>query len=150
MDVYRCQAVDLRDAQAALQVVFDERMEEKARVRKADVDWFMTHGDNRLYIAEDGGTFVGIVVAHTHVSPDGQRKRLLIADAYVLERHRGRGVGTALFAEAAQDAAASGYGEMLVIGNLCNLPAVRAIERAGGVRDASRRDAVFAWQFAGR
>ncbi|MBI1383806.1 MAG: GNAT family N-acetyltransferase [Rhizobiales bacterium] len=92
--------------------------------------------DGRFIVAEVRGEVVGSC-AFAVVDPgdayltDYDRHYGFIAEVTVRESHRGRGIGSALIAEAERWLAAQGVSQLQIIALVGNRPAIRLYERLG-------------------
>lgn len=104
--------------------------EERERVVAAGLGLArLPRGDGSFYlVAWEGGAPVG----HAHLALGDPPE---VQDVEVLERHRGRGIATALLAEAEREARARGY-DRLTVTVSTGKPEVEALYRRLGYEDA--------------
>ena len=106
------------------------RDDERDRVIEAGLGLSrLPRDDGSFYlVAWDGEEPLG----HAHLALTGPPE---VQDVEVLERHRGRGIGTALVEAAAREAAARGF-DRLTITVSTGKPQVQALYERAGFRDA--------------
>ena len=88
----------------------------------------------RLFVASEGGRLVGYALYFYSYSSFEARPTLYLEDLYVLESHRKRGVGFALFRRCVDEAMTRGCGRMEWAVLTWNEKALRFYEKLGARR----------------
>jgi aminoglycoside 3-N-acetyltransferase I len=107
------------------------------------VEELLADGRTFFLVAENDREPVGFVLAYELLRRHGDPSQLFVYEVDVEERHRRRGVATALLRELARLAAAAGIPEGFVLTDRGNEPAMALYAAAGGVRP---EDCVL-WEF---
>lgn len=106
---------------------------------------FLADDHHHLLIASIDGEPAGFVSAVELLHPDKPRPEMFLYELGVEERHRQRGVATALLASLVAVCRTRGCGEMFVLTDQANEAALATYLRAGAVREAD--SAMLHWQF---
>jgi ribosomal protein S18 acetylase RimI-like enzyme len=113
----------------------------------AAVRAFLANPQNTLLIAYVEEKPAGFISGHELQRLDSTRPMIFLYEVGVAEAFRGRGIGTALVRALAGRAEEGGAGEMFVLTNEANEPAMRMYAAAGGVRNEDRDIAMFEWHY---
>jgi GNAT superfamily N-acetyltransferase len=113
-----------------------ERLEDRltGSAERLGADLFAPRPPVECRVAEAAGGLVGYALFHTIYSSFRARPAMWLEDIYVEPAHRGRGLGRALLAEVAREAAARGCVRLSWAVLEWNEPSIRFYKWIGAVR----------------
>ncbi|MGD9143049.1 MAG: GNAT family N-acetyltransferase [Dehalococcoidia bacterium] len=148
MNIIHCDIsnVDLAvDAMVTIKCVEDGKPIELATVTAMTT--FLENPFNHLLVAVDGSETVGYLIAYELQRPDREQSMMFLYDITVVNKHRQKGIGTALIEQLKFICSTKPMMKMFVPTNRSNEPAVGLYQKTGAVLSSDTDEVGLAWIF---
>ena len=108
---------------------------------------FLENPFNHLLVAVDGSETTGYLIAYELQRPDREQSMMILYDITVVNKHRQKGIGTALIEQLKFICSTKPMMKMFVPTHRSNEPAVGLYQKTGGVLASATDEVSLTWTF---